>query len=95
MGARSKNFYNDLAIKLGYPDAARKIQNLYLDGKKNEAAAAIPDALIDEISLIGPAEQIRDRLAAWKQAARDYHVRTMVLRTGDRELMRVAAETVL
>lgn len=95
MGARSKNFYNDLAIKLGYPDAARKIQNLYLDGKKNGAAAAIPDALIDEICLIGPAERIRDRLAAWKQAARDHHVRTMVLKTGDRELMRVVAETVL
>jgi F420-dependent oxidoreductase-like protein len=95
MGARSKNFYNELAIKLGYPDAARKIQDLYLDGKKSEAAAAIPDALIDEISLIGPAERIRDRLAAWKQAVRDHHVRTMVLKTENRELMRVVAEALL
>jgi len=95
MGARSKNFYNDLAIKLGYPDAARKIQDLYLDGKKTEAAAAIPDALIDEISLVGPPEHIRDRLTTWKQAARDGHVSTIVLKGASTEVMRVVAETVL
>jgi alkanesulfonate monooxygenase SsuD/methylene tetrahydromethanopterin reductase-like flavin-dependent oxidoreductase (luciferase family) len=95
MGARSKNFYNDVAVKLGYPDAARKIQDLYLDGKKTEAAAAIPDALVDEISLIGPADRICDRLAAWQHAARDHHIRTLVLKTADCELMRVVAEAVL
>src|SRR5689334_21205042 len=47
MGARAKNYYNDVAIKLGFPDAARTIQDYYLDGKKNEAAAAVPDKLID------------------------------------------------
>src|SRR5437764_6364247 len=64
MGARSKNYYNDVAIKLGHEDAAKTIQDLYLDGKKTEAAAAVPDQLIDEISLVGPAERIKDRLAA-------------------------------
>ena len=95
MGARTKNFYNDVAIKLGYPDAARKIQDLYLDGKKDEAAAAVPDALIDEISLVGPAERIRDRLAAWRDAAKSGHVGTMVLAGASREAMRVVAEAVL
>lgn len=95
MGARTKNFYNDLAIKLGYADAACKVQDLFLDGRKTEAAAALPDALIDEISLLGPAERIRDRLAAWQQAARDGHVRTLVLKGADVATMRVIADAVL
>ncbi len=95
MGARAKNFYNDVAIRLGYPDAAKRIQDLYLDGKKAEAAAAVPDALIDEISLVGPAERIRDRLAVWQDAAKDGHVGTMVLTGASKEAMRVVAEAVL
>jgi hypothetical protein len=66
MGARGKNFYNDYAKRLGYEEAAVKIQDLFLAGKKAEAMAAVPDALVDEISLIGPKERIRDRVAAWK-----------------------------
>ena len=95
MGARSKNFYNDVARKLGYAEAAAKIQDLYLDGKKNEAAAAVPDALIDEISLVGPAARIRDRLEAWKAAGRAGHVGTMVLRGASKDAMRLIAEAVL
>ncbi len=95
MGARAKNFYNDVAQRLGYADAARKIQDLYLDGKKTEAAAAVPDALIDEISLVGPAARIRDRLAAWQQAAKAGHVGTMVLSGASMAAMRVVAEAVL
>jgi F420-dependent oxidoreductase-like protein len=95
MGARTKNFYNDVAIKLGYEEPAKMIQDLYLDGKKAEAAAAVPDKLVDEISLVGPAEMIRDRLAAWKQAARDRHVGTMILKGSNAEIMRVVAEEVL
>ncbi len=95
MGARAKNFYNDVAIKLGYEGAAKTIQDLYLDGKKGEAAAAVPDKLVDEISLVGSAEMIRDRLAAWKQVARDRHVGTMVLKGASMEVMRVVAEAVL
>jgi F420-dependent oxidoreductase-like protein len=95
MGARSKNYYNDVAIKLGYESAAKTIQDLYLDGKKTEAAAAVPDKLIDEISLVGPADRIKDRLAAWQQAAKDRSVGTMVLKGASIEVMRVVAEAVL
>src|SRR5580658_5741851 len=95
MGARSKNYYNDVAIKLGYEGAARTIQDLYLGGKKTEAAAAVPDKLIDEISLVGPAERIKDRLAAWQQVAKDRAVGTMVLKGASIEVMRVIAEAVL
>jgi F420-dependent oxidoreductase-like protein len=95
MGARSKNYYNDVAIKLGYEGAAKAIQDLYLDGKKTEAAAAVPDKLIDEISLVGPAERIKDRLAAWQQATKDRSVGTIVLKGASIEAMRVVAEAVL
>ena len=95
MGARAKNYYNDVAIKLGYEDAARTIQDLYLDGKKNEAAAAVPDKLIDEISLVGPAERIKDRLAAWQEVAKTGQLGTVVLKGASVEVMRVIAETVL
>jgi len=95
MGARSKNYYNDVAIKLGFEGEARTIQDLYLDGKKNEAAAAVPDRLVDEISLCGPAERIKDRLAAWKDVSEAGHIGTMVLKGVSVEVMRVVAEAVL
>jgi F420-dependent oxidoreductase-like protein len=95
MGARTKNFYNAVAIKLGYEGAAKKIQDLFLDGKKDEAAAAVPDALIDEISLVGSADRIRDRLHAWKDAAKAHNVGTMVLIGASKDAMRVVAEAVL
>ena len=68
MGSREKNFYNQLVQRYGYEDAARAIQDLYLEGKREEAAAAIPDALIDAISLCGPSEHVRDRIAAYRDA---------------------------
>lgn len=95
MGARTKNFYNDMVSAMGFAAEAKAIQDLYLDGKKNEAAAAVPDALIDAISLVGPREMIRDRLQAWKAVARDGHVGTMVLKGASIEVMRVVAEAVL
>jgi len=64
MGARGKNFYNDLAQRYGYEDEARTIQDLYLDGKKDAAAAAVPDELVELTSLIGPGGFVRERLAA-------------------------------
>jgi len=64
--ARSKKFSNDMIVKLGLEAAAKTIQDFYLDGKKSEAADAVPDALIDAISLCGPAERIKDPLEAWK-----------------------------
>lgn len=95
MGARTKNFYNDVARKLGYEAAAKTVQDLFLDGKKDAAAAAVPDALIDEISLVGSAERIKDRLAAWQETSRAGHVRTLVLKGASVAAMRVVAEAVL
>lgn len=75
MGARGKNFYNDLAVKYGYGEAAEKIQDLYLAGRKEEAVAAVPDELADEMSLVGPEARIRERYRAWEDAG----VGTMML----------------
>jgi F420-dependent oxidoreductase-like protein len=92
MGARGKNYYNDLACRYGFEDAAKKIQDLYLDGKKAEAVAEVPDALADEVSLVGPPARIRDRLARWKEAK---EVGTLKLATNQVEALRVVAEAVL
>jgi hypothetical protein len=64
MGARGRNFYNDLAGWFGYPEAAARIQDLYLAGKKKEAEAAVPDDLLAKTSLIGPEGYVLDRLRA-------------------------------
>jgi len=95
MGARSKNYYNDLARRLGYEAAAVEIQDHYLAGRRKEAEAAVPDALIDATSLVGPKERIVDRLAAWQEAARDHKVGTIMLAGASVEEMRVVAEAVL
>jgi F420-dependent oxidoreductase-like protein len=95
MGARTANFYNDLACRIGYEAAAARIQHLFLDGKREAAAAAVPDALIDEISLIGPPDRIRDRLQAWQDIARKNWVGSLVLAGADAAAMRVIAEAVL
>lgn len=67
MGAKSRNFHNELVKRMGFEEAAEKIQDLYLDGKKDEAARAVPTELADEISLVGSVDRIRDRLQAWKE----------------------------
>jgi F420-dependent oxidoreductase-like protein len=94
MGARNRNFYNDYAKRLGYEEAAIKIQNLYLDGKKQEAAAAVPDQLVDDVALVGPEDRIRDRLQLWKEAGRKGHVGSMLIGGGGPAL-RVLAEEIL
>ncbi len=68
MGSRKQNFYNNLVQRYGFEEAAGEIQNLYLDGKKAEAGEAIPDELIDMVSLCGPRDVVRDRLAAFRDA---------------------------
>ncbi|WP_020674294.1 LLM class F420-dependent oxidoreductase [Amycolatopsis nigrescens] len=68
MGARGKNYYNDLACRYGYEAEAKQVQDLYLDGKKDEAAAAIPADLLHAMSLIGPAGYVKERLAAFREA---------------------------
>jgi F420-dependent oxidoreductase-like protein len=68
MGSRKQNFYNNLVQRYGFEDAAARIQDLYLEGKKEEAGHAIPDALIDSICLCGPRDVVRDRLQAFRDA---------------------------
>jgi F420-dependent oxidoreductase-like protein len=94
MGARTANFYNDLTRHIGYEAAAAQIQDLFLAGKREAAAAAVPDALIDEISLVGPPDRIRDRLKAWQDLAKDHRVGSLLLAGADIPAMRVIAEAV-
>ncbi|MEY2479057.1 MAG: hypothetical protein QOG87_4372 [Actinomycetota bacterium] len=68
MGARGKNFYNDLACRYGYEKEAKEIQDLYLDGKKDEAAALVPDDLLEAMALVGPEGYVKERIAAYKEA---------------------------
>jgi F420-dependent oxidoreductase-like protein len=68
MGSRDKNFYNALVQRYGFEKAAREVQDLYLEGKKNEAAAALPAELIDTVSLCGPPDVVRERLAVFRDA---------------------------
>ncbi len=68
MGSRDKNFYNALVRRYGFEEAADEVQELYLEGKKEEAAAALPDELIDQTSLIGPKERIAERLEVYRDA---------------------------
>src|SRR5436190_21316141 len=68
MGSRQQNFYNNLVQRYGFEAAAKEIQDLYLDGRKEDAGAAIPDELIDMVSLCGPRDVVRDRLAAFRDA---------------------------
>jgi F420-dependent oxidoreductase-like protein len=68
MGARGRNFYNDLAVRYGYEAEAKAVQDLYLDGKKDEAAAALPEELVRAVSLIGPEGYVAERIAAFAEA---------------------------
>jgi alkanesulfonate monooxygenase SsuD/methylene tetrahydromethanopterin reductase-like flavin-dependent oxidoreductase (luciferase family) len=95
MGARSKNYYNDLTKRLGYEAAAAEIQDHFLAGRRKEAEAAVPDALIDEISLVGPKERIRDRLQVWTELGKDHRAGSLVLTGATPEALRVVAEAVL
>lgn len=91
MGAKGKNFYNDLARRYGYEEAAEKIQDLYLSGNKAEAVMAVPDELVDDIALIGPKERIAERLEMWKSSP----ITTLNLTVFDIETLRTMAELVL
>lgn len=91
MGARGKNFYNELARRYGYEAAADTIQDLYLAGRRDDAIAAVPDDLVDDVALCGPRERIADRLALWREAG----VKTLVLGVIDPATLRTVAELVL
>jgi F420-dependent oxidoreductase-like protein len=90
MGARGANFHHDVAVRMGYADEAKRVQDLYLDGKKDEAAAAIPTALVERLALIGPEDKIRHDLDAWRES-----IATTLLVGGDAAMIRRAAELVL
>jgi hypothetical protein len=68
MVARGKNFYNDIAVSYGYEREAKLIQDLYLDGKKKEAAAEVPSELLELSNLVGPRSYVKERIAAYKAA---------------------------
>jgi len=95
MGPRGRNFYNDYAARMGYAAEARTIQDLYLSGKKVEAAAAVPDQLVDDCALVGCADRIRDRLQVWKEAGRKGHVGTLLAGGASTDALRLLAEELL
>jgi F420-dependent oxidoreductase-like protein len=88
MGARGKNFYHDLVARYGYEQAADTIQDLYLAGKRKEAIAAVPDALVDDLCLCGPKERVRDRFQIWKSTP----ITTLNLREPSLDVLRWMAE---
>jgi F420-dependent oxidoreductase-like protein len=91
MGAKGRNFYNDLTCRYGYEEAAEKVQDLYLSGRQRDAIAAVPDDLVDAVSLCGPKERIRERLSLWRKTP----VTTLNLTDASPEAMRTLAELVL
>jgi F420-dependent oxidoreductase-like protein len=95
MGARGKNFYNDYCKRLGFEDAAVRIQDLYLSGRKVEAEAAVPDELIDACHLVGPAARIRERAQRWKAAAKNGQVGSMLIGTQSPEVLDLLADALL
>ena len=95
MGAREKNFYNDYAKRLGFEAAAVRIQDLFLGGQRNEAVAAVPDQLVDQVALVGPKARIVERLADWKAAAGKRHVGALLVRADSKAALEILAEAVL
>ncbi|MFQ5415447.1 MAG: LLM class F420-dependent oxidoreductase [Myxococcota bacterium] len=91
MGAKKRNFHMELMSRMGFEAEALKIQGLFLDGKRAEAVAAVPDAFADEISLVGPIDRIRDRLAAWRETP----VTTLLVASHDKHQLQTFAELVL
>lgn len=92
MGAKGKNFYTTYATAMGYGDEAIKIQDLFLAGDKEAAAAAVPDALVDEVALVGSESRIRERAQAWKAAGEKGQVGTMMMHIYQPELLPIMAD---
>ena len=83
------NFHFDVFARMGYEDAAAKIQEAYLDGRKDDAAAAVPTSMVEDIALVGPREKLRDELEAWRES-----IATSLLVSGDVPTLRTMAELV-
>ncbi|TDJ25769.1 MAG: LLM class F420-dependent oxidoreductase [Gammaproteobacteria bacterium] len=95
MGARGQNFYTDYAKRLGFEEDAIKIQDLFLEGRKDEAMAAVPAELIDACHLVGPADRIKDRLQRWIDAGKQGHVSSMLVGSSQPEVLELIAGAVL
>jgi len=91
MGAKGANFHKNLMVRMGYEAEADQIQELFLDGKRDEAVMAVPSAFADEISLVGPPERIKERLVAWRESP----VTTLLVTAREEETLRGLAELAL
>jgi len=91
MGAKKRNFHKDLMARMGFEAEANKIQDLFMEGKRWEAVAMVPDQFADEISLVGPRERIKERLQEWKKTP----ITSLLLGSRDVETLRAMAELVL
>ena len=91
MGAQERNFHTELMGRMGYEEEAKNIQDLFLNGKRNEAIMAVPNAFADEISLVGPKERIAERLGLW----RDSPVTTLIVGANNTNTLRTMAELAL
>ncbi|MEU7716529.1 LLM class F420-dependent oxidoreductase [Streptomyces tibetensis] len=88
MGHAARNFHADLMARMGYEEEARRIQRLFLDGRREEAVLAVPDAFADEISLVGPRERIAERLESWRKGP----VTDLLVLSPDPHTLRILAE---
>ncbi|MCC6613909.1 MAG: LLM class F420-dependent oxidoreductase [Anaerolineae bacterium] len=91
MGAKGRNFYYDLAVRMGFEGAAERIQQLYLAGNKIDAMMAVPDEMVDAVALVGPRARIQERLAAWKASP----ITTLMISVYSVDDLRTMAELVL
>ena len=91
MGAAKRNFHTELMGRMGFESEAKNIQKLFLEGKRTEAAVAVPDQFADEISLVGPPERIKERLEAWKETP----ITSILIGTHNKEKLRQTADLVL
>jgi F420-dependent oxidoreductase-like protein len=90
MGSLKTNFYADLVRRFGYEDSVEVIQQLYLSGQREQAAQAVPDALVDEVALVGSPARIVERLRAWEASGVD----TLIATTAQTEALHLLAETI-
>ena len=90
MGSAKRNFHKELMARMGYPDEADEVQRLFMDNKRDEAIAAVPDDFADEISLSGPRDRIKEKLKDWENSP----VTTLLI-NGDVNLLRDMAELTL
>ena len=89
MGAKSRNFHTELMARMGFEEEAHQVQDLFFEGKRDEAVMAVPDAFADEISLVGPPERIRERLAG---VATRRPVTTILVGSRDPDVLRLMAD---